>query len=109
MEIPNEEKDDVEDQASKSDTSGTQPVVDPDYLLASDRERRTITAPRRYGYADLVCYALNADEELQESEPRNFKEPFERKESKYWLKVVNKEMNSLKKNQTWKLVKLLKH
>jgi len=38
----------VEDKASTSDTSGTQPVVDPDYLLARDIEMRTITAPRRY-------------------------------------------------------------
>jgi len=62
--LPNEEKDDVEDEASTSDTSGTQLVVDPDYLLARDRERRTITPPKRYGYADLVCYALNAAEDV---------------------------------------------
>jgi len=54
VELPNEEKDDVKDEASTSDTSGTQPVVDPDYLLGRDRERRTITAPSRYGYADLL-------------------------------------------------------
>ena len=86
VELPNEEKDDAEDEASTSDTSGTQPVVDPDYLLARDRERRTITTPSRYGYADLVCFALNAAEDVQDSEPRNFKEAFESKESKYWLK-----------------------
>ena len=106
VELPNEEKDDVEDEASTSDTSGTQPVVDPDYLLARDRERRTIMAPRRYGYADLVCFPLNAAEDVQDSKPRNFKEAFESKESEYWLKAVNEEMDSLEKNQTWKLVKL---
>ncbi|KEH41388.1 hypothetical protein MTR_1g050415 [Medicago truncatula] len=89
VELPNEEDEDVEDEASTSDTSETQPVVDPDYLLARDRERRTITAPSRYGYADLVCFALNAVEDVQDSEPRNFKEAFESKESKYWLKAVN--------------------
>jgi len=83
--------------------------VDSNYLLATDRERRTITAPRRYGYADMVCYALNAAEDVQDSEPRNFKEAFESKESKYFLKAVNEEMDSLEKNQTWKLVKLPKH
>jgi len=100
VELPNEEKYDVEDEASTSNTSGTQPVVDLDYLLARDRERRTITAPRRYGYANLVCFALNAAEDVQDSEPRNFKEAFESKESKYWLKAVNEEMDSLEKNQT---------
>ena len=109
VELPNEEKNDVEDEASTSDISGTQPVVDLGYLLARDRERRTITAPRRYGYADLVCYALNAAEDVQDSEPRNFKEAFESKVSKYWLKAVNEEMDSLEKNQNWKLVKLPKH
>jgi hypothetical protein len=58
MELPNEEKEDLEDEASTLDTSGTQPVVDLDYLLARDRERMTITAPRSYGYANFVCYAL---------------------------------------------------
>ena len=47
-----------------------------------------------------MCYALNAAEDLQDSEPRNFKEAFESKESKYWLKAVNEEMDSLEKNQT---------
>jgi len=48
-----------------------------------------------------MCYALNAAEELQDSEPRNFKEAFESKEIKYnWLKEMNEEMNSLEMNQT---------
>jgi len=54
----------VEDETLASNTSGTKPVVDPDYLLARERERRTITTPRRYGYVDLVCYGLNAIEEF---------------------------------------------
>jgi len=98
VELPSEEEDDVEYEASTSETSGTQPVVDLDYLLARDREKRTITAPSRYGYADLVSFALNADEDVQEPEPRNFKEAFESKESKYWLNAVNEEMDSLEKN-----------
>ena len=60
VELPSEEEGDVEDEASTSEPSGTQPVVDPDYLLARDRERRAITTPSRYGYADLVSFALNA-------------------------------------------------
>jgi len=109
VELPCEEEDDVEDEASTSETSGTQPVVDPDYLLARDRERRTITTPSRYGYVDLVSFVLNAAEDVQDSEPRNFKEAFESKDHKYWLKAVNEEMDSLEKNQTWKLLKLPKN
>jgi hypothetical protein len=102
VELPNEEKDDVDDETSASDTSGTQPMVDPDYLWARERERRTIMTPRRYGYADLVSYVISAAEEVQDLEPRNFKEAFESKESKYWLKAANQEMDSfvkLPKNQ----------
>jgi len=49
------------------------------------------------------------DEDVQDSKPRNFKEAFESKESKCWLKAVNEEIDLLEKNQTWKLVKLPKH
>ena len=41
-------------------------------------------------------------EEIQDSEPRNFKEAIEGKESQYWLQVMNEEMQSfvnLPKNQ----------
>ncbi|TXG52017.1 hypothetical protein EZV62_021186 [Acer yangbiense] len=34
------------------------------YNLARDRVRRDITAPDRYGYADIVAYALEAAEEV---------------------------------------------
>jgi len=35
---------------------------------------------------------LNASEELQDSEPKNFKEALESNESKDWLKAMNEEM-----------------
>src|SRR4030067_1462565 len=54
VELPEEEDVDVDDQISTSNPSETQPMVDPDYLLERDPERRTIVAPRRYGYVDLV-------------------------------------------------------
>ena len=31
-------------------------------------------ARRRYGYSNLVCYALSVAKGLQDSEPRTFKE-----------------------------------
>ncbi|TXG55667.1 hypothetical protein EZV62_020923 [Acer yangbiense] len=37
------------------------------YNLARDRVRRDITAPDRYGYADIVAYALEAAEEVAEA------------------------------------------
>jgi len=52
---------------------------------------------------------LNAAEELQDSELKNFREALESNESKYWLKAMNEEILSLEKNQTWKLVSLPKN
>ena len=69
--------------------------------------RRTNVEPNIYPYVDLVCYALNVVEGA--SYPENFKEVFERKESKEWLKVVNEKMHSLVKNQTWTLTRLPKN
>src|SRR4030065_63381 len=108
VELPEEEDVDVDDQISTSSPSETQPMVDPDYLLARYRERSTIVAPRRYGYVDLVSYALNAAEELQDSDPRTFKEALESKDNKEWLKEVKGEISSLETNHTWELVKLPK-
>ena len=98
-----------EDETPIPDESEGQETIDPDYQLARDRQRRKITPPERYGYADLICYALNAAEELQDSEPKNFREALESNECKDWLKAMNEEILSLEKNQTWKLVSLPKN
>ena len=98
-----------EDQTPVLDESEGQEIIDLDYQLARDRERRQINPPVRYSYADLICYALKAVEELQDSEPKNFREALESNENKDWLKAMNEEILSLEKNQTWKLVSLLKN
>ena len=40
------------------------------YQLASDRAKRVIKPPKRYGHADIICYALSVAEEIQNSEPK---------------------------------------
>ncbi|MCI93411.1 putative gag-pol polyprotein, partial [Trifolium medium] len=54
--------------------SGSDEPTVPDYQLARDRESKVIHPPNRFGYADLICYALNAAEEVQDSELKNFRE-----------------------------------
>jgi len=98
-----------EDQTPVLDESEGQEIINPDYQLARDRPRRQINPPDRYSYADLICYALNAAEEVQDSEPKNFMEALERNESKDSIKAMNEEILSLQKNQTWKLVSLPKN
>ncbi|MCI46550.1 copia LTR rider, partial [Trifolium medium] len=89
-----------ENQTQVPDASVSQETTAPGYQLTRDRERRVITPPNRYGYADLICYALNAAEEVQDLEPNNFREALESNDSKDWLKAMNEEMLSLEKNHT---------
>jgi len=96
-----------EDQTLVPDESKGQEIISPNYQLARDRTKKQINPPERYGYADLICYTLNAAEELKDSEPKNFREALESTENKDWLKAMNEEMLSLEKNQTWKLVHYL--
>jgi len=86
-----------EDQTLVSDESGIQEIIAPDYQLARDRESREINPPKRYDYADLICYAMIAVQEVQDLEPNNFREALE---SKDWLKSMNEEILSLEKTHT---------
>ena len=87
------------DQTPIPDESGSQEIINPDYELARDRQMREINPPKRYGCASLICYTLNAAEEMQDSKPRNFREALESNESKDWLNAMNEEILSLEKNQ----------
>ncbi|MCH80452.1 copia LTR rider [Trifolium medium] len=78
---PSIDEGEEEDQTLVPDESGSQTTA-PDYQLTRDREKRVITPPNRYDYADIICYALNAAEEVQDSEPKTFMEALESSESK---------------------------
>ncbi|WVY92910.1 hypothetical protein V8G54_031998 [Vigna mungo] len=70
------------------------------YQLVRDRERRISKPTERFGEADLICYALNAAEDLNRSdEPRSYKEALDSR---------CEELEALKKNSTWRLVDLPK-
>ncbi|KAK2414224.1 cysteine-rich RECEPTOR kinase [Trifolium repens] len=106
---PSTDEREKEDQTQVPEESESDEPTTSDYQLARDRERKVIRPPNRLGYADLICYALNAAEEVQDSEPKNFREALESIDGKDWLKAMNEEMLSLEKNQTWKLVPLPKN
>ncbi|MCI78075.1 hypothetical protein A2U01_0099345, partial [Trifolium medium] len=65
VEPSTDEKEEEEDQTPIPEESGSDETTYSDYQLARDRDRRVIRAPKRFGYADLICYALNAAEEVQ--------------------------------------------
>ncbi|WVZ13024.1 hypothetical protein V8G54_017554 [Vigna mungo] len=79
------------------------------YQLVRDRERRISKPTKRFGEADLICYALNAAEDLNRSdEPRSYKEALDSSDQHLWQVAMEEELEALKKNSTWRLVDLPK-
>lgn len=56
-------------------------TMSPNYQLTRNRVRSEIAPPQMYGYVDLICYALNMDEGLQNLESKTFKERIKNKDS----------------------------
>ncbi|KAH9680944.1 hypothetical protein KPL71_026750 [Citrus sinensis] len=75
-----------------------------DYQLVRDKENRVIKPPRRYAYADLITFALTAAHEIATDEPRTYSEAINSNKVKEWIKAIDEEMMSLKKNHTWNLI-----
>ena len=79
--------------------------------IAVDRARRTgVKPPVRYGFEDMVTYALQVADEVEEEEPSTgepftYREAVSGSESAQWLAAMREEMESLAKNETWELVK----
>lgn len=61
--------------------------------------------PRRYGIVDIISYALAAANEVNRDEPIKYKEDMSSKDRCKWLAAMEVEITSLKKNNTWILVK----
>lgn len=66
---------------------------------------RVIKLPKRHGIADMVSYALKIAEEVIGEEPISFKQAMNSRVRIKWLDLMNEEIISLKKNNTWSLVK----
>ncbi|RVW67999.1 Retrovirus-related Pol polyprotein from transposon TNT 1-94 [Vitis vinifera] len=72
------------------------------HCIAIDRSRRTIKPPTRYGFEDLVSYALITSSE----DPTTFQEAIHNQEKSRWMGAMVEEIQSLHKNQTWDSVEL---
>lgn len=75
------------------------------YQLVRDRELTVSKPTQRYGYVDTINYALSTTLEKNELEADSYQEAMNRKDKHKWLQAMQEEMNSLKKNGTWILVK----
>ena len=74
------------------------------YVLARDRERRTIRPPSKFEDADYLAYALASAEDIEIEEPKSYKEAMNSKDWKKWNTASDEEMESLEKNHTWDYV-----
>ncbi|VFQ88509.1 unnamed protein product [Cuscuta campestris] len=77
--------------------------------IAIDRARRTgVKPPVRYEFEDMVTYALQVADEVEDEpsidEPSTYKEAVSGSKCAKWLAAMREEMESLSENQTWELV-----
>ncbi|GKF13439.1 retrotransposon protein, putative, ty1-copia subclass, partial [Tanacetum coccineum] len=89
------------------------------YVLARDRAKRIIIVPARYmdegnvslsrpswfrEKDDMAAYAFAIAEEEDTHEPITFQEAINSSKKDEWVRAMEEEMSSLKKNHTWELV-----
>ena len=95
---------DINDESETQDATQLESQVQ-SYQLARDRAKRPTRPPRRYGYADLITYALEAAHEIDDEEPKIFNEAIQSKFRKEWKEAMDDEILSLHNNETWELVR----
>jgi len=110
-ELKKSEKGDSSDKDSEDhdECSGPQPQSQRQtqvqgYQLTKDREKRQIKPPQRYGYADLIAYALAASHNIDVDEPKSYAEAVQSSNKSEWQEAMNDEIASLKKDHTWILI-----
>ncbi|CAO2834975.1 unnamed protein product [Amaranthus hypochondriacus] len=74
--------------------------------LAYDRPKRSNFGKptERYGYENVVAYAIQVAEEMDLYEPSTYRDAVTCTVSAQWLAAMGDEMESLQKNKTWDLV-----
>lgn len=73
--------------------------------MARDRKNRQIRPPKRYGYINLVAYALSVAEDIEVQELCTYHEAITNGESAQWTIAISEEIESLHNNHTWNLVR----
>ncbi|GKF54950.1 retrotransposon protein, putative, ty1-copia subclass, partial [Tanacetum coccineum] len=87
------------------DHENDQPSDLTDYQLVQDRELRTRTEPLRFrDESNMATYAFVTAEEEDTHEPLTYQEAVACEDSSKWKAAMEEEMDSLRKNKTWKLV-----
>lgn len=92
------------DEIKAAETQETQQINLQSYQLARDISRRQTRSPVRYGYTDLIAYALMSAKEMSIEEPFSYSKASESENCDKWIEGMRKEMDSLQRNQMWTLV-----
>ena len=66
------------------------------HYIAIDRHKCTIKPPTRYGFEDLISYALTTSS----GDPTTFQVTIHNQKKSRWMSTMVKEIQSLHKNQT---------
>jgi hypothetical protein len=94
------ELDEVESQSDEEPHSNDQEQDS----IRSNRPKRNKRPPVRYGFEDLISYALLTSSE----DPSTFQEAIESSEKDKWIEAMVEENESLSKNKTWELTEFSK-
>ena len=70
--------------------------------IATGKPKHNIKPPVRYGFEDLVSYALSTTS----GDPSTFQKAITSSEKDRWMEAMMEEMESLHKNKTWELEEL---
>ena len=99
-----EGNDNVPDWSDQEAGTSTEQVDVRDYRLTRDIEKRQVKPPSKYDYANLIAFAFTVTDEVSTDEPKSYKEAITSRDRKCWLTAMEDEINSLYRNQTWRLV-----
>jgi hypothetical protein len=88
---------------TSQDTEVSTSGVKEHHTIATNRPRCTIRPSTRYGFKDMISYALV----ISNGDTTTFQEAVNSQEKSRWVAAMAEEMESLHKNQTWELVELL--
>ena len=75
------------------------------YMLARDRVKREIRPTPKYAHANVIAYDLNIGDNTELDDLVSFDEACNNKNKADWFKVMQEELDSFIKNNTWTLVK----
>lgn len=74
------------------------------YMLAKDREKKQAKPTQRYGFAELIAFALNLAKDIEQHEPLTYVGAMKSSQKREWMQAMVEEIQSLESNQTWELV-----